>query len=223
MSWSLRIKKASARCDGYRTGYFILSYDAKLLFWGTKLAKIGQNWSKSDEVKGQRISEANSKWSALIILIWLILDPWMLNQEKDLLVFWKKWEQEKLRLKLSDLKNPMWNAYGSKYLVTHHFENCHDVIWNILVKAQCNSTTESNEFPKLCSYCWIPKNEAMLEIGNAPSFGGVHQSSYGGEYKLKKICTYRPPESCNTWSLVKGTCSDCSWNPIFIKMNMSCF
>merc|ERR1712037_725406 len=77
-------------------------------------------------------------------------------------------------------------------------------------QAQCNSTTESNEFPKLCSYCWIPKNEAMLEIGNAPSFGGVHQSSYGGEYKLKKICTYRPPESCNTWSLVKGTCSDCS-------------
>ena len=38
-----------------------------------------------------------------IIFIWLILDPWILNQEKDLLVFWRKWEQEKLLLKLPDL------------------------------------------------------------------------------------------------------------------------
>ena len=113
-------------------------------------------------------------------------------------------------------KNPMWNVYGSKYLVTHHFENCHDVIWNILVKAQCNTTTESNEFPQLCSYCWIPsnKNAAMLKIDNAPTApinGEEYKSSYGGEYKLKKICNYSPPKRCNIWSLVKGTCTDCSW------------
>ena len=126
-------------------------------------------------------------------------------------------------------KNPMWNVYGSKYLVTHHFKNCHDVIWNILVKAQCNTTTESTEFQKLCSYCWIPEHEAMLEIENVLSFGG--------KYELKKICNYSPPERCNIWSLVKGTCTDCSWKSssrlnkwayqnlisIFIKINMSCF
>ena len=140
-----------------------------------------------------------------------------------------------LRLTIA-FKNPIWNIYGSKYLVTHHFGNFHDVIWNILVKAQCNTTTESSEFQKLCSYCWIPKSlTSMFEIENGPSFGNAKVHSQRREYKLNKICKYSPPEKCDIGRLVEGTCTDCSWKSssrlnkwayqnlisMFTKINMS--